>query len=326
MIGLVVRRLAAMVPLLLFVSFVVFSLVTLVPGDAATTLAGGTDASVEDIEQIQAELNLDDPFIVQYGKWLGGAIHGDFGNSLLSGRPVWGELKRAIPPTLGLVAATLILVIPVALLLGLVSGLRPGSVRDKTVLTFTSASIAMPSFWVALLLVSLFAVRLQWLPPLGYESFFDGPWEWAKHMIMPAIALSVSAIAVVSRQLRGGLADTMSAPYIRTAWAKGGGSRQVIAGHALEERGHAGGDRARPADGGAPRRQHHRRADLLDPGARHLPAAGDRPAGPAGDPGGRAPVRGRQRADQPDRRSRLRLPQPEGACSMSIRPTPQEAR
>ncbi|MET0143444.1 MAG: ABC transporter permease [Ilumatobacteraceae bacterium] len=234
MIGLVVRRLAAMIPLLLFVSFVVFSLITLVPGDPATTLAGGTDADFADIEAIREEMNLNDPFLVQYAKWLGGAVQGDFGESLLSGRPVYGEVKRAIPPTLGLVAATLILVIPVGLLLGLISGLRPGSVRDKSVLTFTSAGIAMPSFWVALLLVSFFAVRLKWLPPFGYEPFVDSPTEWAKRMIMPAIALSASAIAVVSRQLRGGLADVMTAPYIRTAWAKGGSGHQVIAGHALK--------------------------------------------------------------------------------------------
>lgn len=232
--SMVVRRLIALIPLLIGVSIVIFSLVALVPGDPATTLAGGTDASFEDIQRIREELNLNDPFLVQYGKWLGDATRLEFGDSLYSGDPVTDEIGRALPATLGLVGATLVLIIPVSLILGLISGLRPGSATDRGVLTATSIGIAMPSFWVALFLVSWVAVRWKWLPPFGYTGLSDDPVEWAKRTILPAIALSTSAIAVLSRQLRGGIADTMRAPFIRTAWAKGGSSRQVIVGHALK--------------------------------------------------------------------------------------------
>jgi peptide/nickel transport system permease protein len=120
------------------------------------------------------------------------------------------------------------------MLIGIRGGLRPGGIFDRSSLVGTSVAIAMPSFWVGLLLISLFAVTLKWLPPFGYVKFTDNPWEWFRHLLLPAIALGLVVSAVLSRQLRAGLSDTMDSAFVRTGWAKGGNTRQVVTGHALK--------------------------------------------------------------------------------------------
>jgi peptide/nickel transport system permease protein len=230
----VVRRLALLVPLLLVVSVGIFALIDLVPGDAAVALAGGADAPPGAIEAVRAELHLDQPFLVRYGSWLSNAVRFDFGESLFSGREIGPELGERLMVTGSLAIAALVFILPVALLTGIVSGLRPGGVADRFILFGSSLAFAMPGFWVALLLVSLFAVDLHWLPPLGYTAFTDDPGDWLRGILMPAIALGLVTAAVLSRQLRAGLADVMQAPYIRTAWAKGGRPVQVVVGHALK--------------------------------------------------------------------------------------------
>lgn len=234
MISLAIRRLLSVVPLLAIVSFALFSMVTLVPGDAATTLAGGADASAEDIARIRTGLGLDQPFLVQYGHWLADVVRLDFGHSLTSGQPVAQELLARIPVTVSLVMVTMMVTIPVSIALGLVSGLRAGHGDDRVVLAGTSLAIAMPPFWVALLLVSVFAVGLKWLPPAGYTPFGEDAVGWLERIILPAIALAAFPIAVLVRQLRGGLVETMGKAFVRTAWAKGGSARHVIVGHAVK--------------------------------------------------------------------------------------------
>jgi peptide/nickel transport system permease protein len=124
--------------------------------------------------------------------------------------------------------------LPLAALAGILGGLRPGSLFDKSLLVGSSAAIAMPSFWIALIFITVFAVQLHWLPPFGYVHFGDDPWQWFRHLIMPGTALSLTVWAVQSRQIRAGLADTMGSAFVRTAWAKGGDTRQVVVGHALK--------------------------------------------------------------------------------------------
>jgi len=233
-LGLIARRLLLLVPVLLIVSFITFSLTALIPGDAAQTLAGGPDAKPGAIREIRHELHLDDPFLVQYADWLGGVVHGDLGTSLYSKQPISSEIEDRIPITLSLALVALLMALPLALLSGVLGGLKPGSLFDKGLLVGTSAAVAMPSFWVALLLVTFFAVQLHWLPPFGYVHFGDDSWQWFRHLIMPGIALALTVWAVQSRQIRAGLADTMSSAFVRTAWAKGGSTRQVVVGHALK--------------------------------------------------------------------------------------------
>jgi peptide/nickel transport system permease protein len=234
MVGMVVRRLALLVPLLLVVSLGITALIDVVPGDAAVTLAGGVDAPPGAIEAIRAELNLDDPFFTRYLEWLGNALQFDFGSSLVSGRVISTELADRLAVTLSLGLAALVFIIPLALLTGITGGLRPGGALDKWILFGTSLAIAMPSFWVGLLLVSFFAVDLGWVPPFGYEPFTEDPAAWLQSIVLPAISLGLFTAAVLSRQIRAGLADVMQTAYIRTAWAKGGRTVQVVGGHALK--------------------------------------------------------------------------------------------
>lgn len=230
----VIRRIAVMIPMLLLVSFFVFCLISLIPGDAAQHIAGGIDASPEAIEAVREELNLDDPFLTQYFDWLGGVLTGDLGNSLTTGESISTELGERIPVTLGLALAVYAIVIPSALIIGVLGGLRPGSILDRFLLFGSSFAIAIPSFFAAIVLVAVLSVSLGWLPVFGYVPFTEDPVEWAKHMAIPAIALSLTSAAALSRQVRAGLADTMQSAFIRTAWAKGGSTRQVVAGHALK--------------------------------------------------------------------------------------------
>jgi peptide/nickel transport system permease protein len=232
--GLVLRRLLLLVPTMLGVSFAIFSLIALIPGDAAETLAGGIDAQPEVVEQIRSELNLDDPFLTQYGRWISNAVQGDFGNSLTTGDSIATEIGARLPVTLGLITVVFTLALALSLLVGIAGGLRPGSLLDRGLLFGSSATISMPSFWVALVLVTIFAVQLRWVPPFGYEAFLDGPGEWAKRIVLPAVALCLAPAAILARQLRSAVADTMQSAYIRTAWAKGGSTRQVVVGHALK--------------------------------------------------------------------------------------------
>jgi peptide/nickel transport system permease protein len=183
------------VPLLLVVSFAVFGLVVLVPGDAAVTIAGGPDAPPESVAAVREELGLDEPFLTQYVDWLGGVVRLDFGDSLSTGRPIVEELGATAPVTLGLALAVLALVVPISLVVGVAGGLRPGSVLDRVLLLVTSSAIAMPSFWVGLLLVTVLSVQYRALPPYGYVGFTEDPVEWLRHVTMPAIALSLAGIA-----------------------------------------------------------------------------------------------------------------------------------
>ena len=234
MVGLIVRRLLIMIPLLLIVSFIVFSLVVLIPGDAAVTLAGGIDATPEGIEEVRQELNLDDPFLQRYFDWLGGVLQGDFGESLDTKQPISDEIQKRLPVTMSIVGLALALAIPFAVIIGVIGGLRPGSLVDRILMVLTSIGLSLPTFWVGLILVTLLAVQLGWLPPFGYTKFKEDPGEWFKHAIMPAIAIALPAAMSLSRQVRAGLADTMLTQFIRTAWAKGGNTKQVVVGHALK--------------------------------------------------------------------------------------------
>jgi peptide/nickel transport system permease protein len=234
MLGLVVRRLLITIPMLVITSVLIFGLVVLIPGDAAVTLAGGPDAPAGAVEEVRQELELDKPLPAQYLDWLGGVVRFDFGDSLYTHQPITDELGDRVPVTLGLAALVFGLAIPVALLVGVAGGLRPGGVLDRVLMVASGTFLAVPAFWIALLLVTVFAVQLAWLPPFGYVQFGEDPGEWLRRMIMPATALALGISAVLARQVRGGLADVMQAPYIRTAWAKGGSARQVVVGHALK--------------------------------------------------------------------------------------------
>jgi peptide/nickel transport system permease protein len=231
---LVLRRLFSLIPLLLLVSFGVFMLTALVPGDAATTLAGGENATPERIAAVRAELHLDDPLVDQYGRWLGNAVQGDFGDSLFSHVSVIDDVRDRFPITLGLALAALVVGLTIGVPLGVLSALRPGRSVDKASRVGTSLAIAIPNYWLAIELVVLFAVTWRLLPPSGYVKFTDDPAEWLRHIALPAVALGVWSAASLARQLRASLIDALDARYVRTAWAKGAGTRRVVLKHAMK--------------------------------------------------------------------------------------------
>lgn len=231
---LILKRLAAVIPVLLLVSFAVFMLVTLVPGDAAITLAGGDNATAERIAEVRDELGLDQPLVVQYWEWLRHAVVLDFGNSLVNDRPVMGTIRDRFPVTLTIAFGAMGFGVIIGGLVGFISGKRPGSMRDRMATVGASLGLAMPSFWLAMLLIAVFSLQLDWFPPGGLTPFSEDPAGWAWSLVLPAVSLGLLAAAVTARQLRASLIDVMGSHYVRTAWGKGGGVGRVVGKHALK--------------------------------------------------------------------------------------------
>lgn len=229
----IVRRLLSAIPVLLLVSVGIFSLTYLIPGDAATTLAGDA-ATPARIAELRAELGLDRPVVSQYLSWLSGVLQGDLGTSLYQGQPIADELLRRFPVTLSLSLGALVFAVVVGMAGGILAARRPGSWVDRLVQIGSSVGISMPSFWIALILVLVFSVNLGWFPAVGYVTPGESLSGWFQSIIMPSIALGIAGAAVVARQLRGSLMDVMAMDYVRTARARGLHPRTVILKHALK--------------------------------------------------------------------------------------------
>lgn len=229
----VARRLLALIPLLLIVSFAVFSLTVLLPGEPARTILG-PNADPADIRALRRQLNLDDPFLVRYGRWLGDAAQGDLGESISDGRPVVDEIAARFPVTLSMVVGGVLVALMIGVPLGYLAGMKRGTWVDRMVTGVSSLGLAMPDFWLAVILVSVFAIGIGGLPSVGYVPFGDDPYQWARHLILPWIAIGVGASATIARQLRGGLVDVLDADYVRTARAKGLRESAVVGKHALK--------------------------------------------------------------------------------------------
>jgi peptide/nickel transport system permease protein len=177
MLAMVARRLLSLIPVLLVVSFVVFLLIELVPGDAATTVAGGANATPEKIAEVREDLGLDRPVLERYFDWLGDAVQLDFGRSYLStaGPSVSEEIEERLPVSLGLALAGLFVASIVGIPLGILAGMRPGGAVDRLSVTGTSFGLAIPNFVLAFLLIQVFALSLDWFPALGYTKFTEDP-------------------------------------------------------------------------------------------------------------------------------------------------------
>ena len=234
MLTLILRRLISLIPVLFIVSLLVYGLMTLVPGDAAVELAGGINASPERIEQVRSELGLDDPFLVQYGRWLKDAVRLDFGESLTNGRSVSEDIFNKLPITASIALGAMTFGILIGVPVGILAGMRAGTKVDRGLILTTTAGIAIPNFWLAMILVLVFAVNLGWFPAVGFTRLTESPWNWFKSLVLPSIALGTAIAASLARQVRGELADVMSRAYVRTAWAKGGKPFRVVGKHALK--------------------------------------------------------------------------------------------
>jgi peptide/nickel transport system permease protein len=233
LLNLVVRRLLAVVPLLFLVTFLAYGMVLLIPGDPAIAIAG-ENATAEQVEATRERLGLNDPFLVQYGRWIGNAVQGDLGQSLFTNRSVRDAIFDRLPVTLVLTGTALALATAVALPAGILAALRRGSWVDRATTVSATVGVAMPNFWLGLLLVLVFAVSNRWLPAIGYVPFTEDPVRWAKHIILPAIALGAAACAEITRQLRSAVIDVVEQDYVRTARAKGLQKRKIIVKHVLK--------------------------------------------------------------------------------------------
>jgi peptide/nickel transport system permease protein len=227
------RRLLLAIPMLLIVSFLVFVLIDLAPGDAAVSLAGD-NPSPEVVEEIRQELGLDDPLLVRYGRWLADAVTGDLGTSFQTGEPVIDRIVDTAGVTISLVLVSVILSSIVAVIFGVVASLRPGGILDRLVTAISSIAIAMPPFWFGMLLILAFAINRSWLPALGYTSFTEDPWDWLQHLLLPAIALGALPGAELAMQLKASLTEELGRDYVLTARARGIGGRAVVLKHAMK--------------------------------------------------------------------------------------------
>ena len=228
------RRLLITIPLLVLITLGVFSLVLIIPGDPAQTLAGGAHASPATVARIRAELHLDEPFFVQYWHWLTGVLRGHLGYSLFKSQSVASGIRERLPITVSIAVGGMVLAVVLGLPAGIIAGLRPRSWADRAVSVGSSLGVAIPDFWLAMILVVVLAVNLHLLSPLGYVPFAQSPSEWFSHLIMPWLALGIGGAATVARQTRGSMIDTLRKDYIRTAEAKGLSSARIIAKHACK--------------------------------------------------------------------------------------------
>lgn len=230
---LILRRFLQGILLIFLVSVAAFSLTWLMPGDPAYAIAG-IDATPEQAAAIREKLKLDDPAHVRYGRWLGNALQGDFGNSALTDRPVAAELKRRLPITASIAIGAFVMAIIAGMVIGVIQGAFAGRLPDKIGLFFVSLGLSVPQFWVATLLITYFGVKWKLFPVLGYVSFADSPGKWFEYAFLPMVTLAIFTGCEVARQLRTGLVGVLDQDYIRAARARGISGPRVIVRHALK--------------------------------------------------------------------------------------------
>ncbi len=233
MLGYLLRRVLATIPVMAFVGFFVFSLLYIAPGDPAAVIAG-EQASPEDVEKIRQSLGLDRPFLVRFTEWSGHVLRGDLGISMFTGLPVTELIGQRVEPTLSLMIVTLILAIGIAVPIGVVAAWKAGTWIDRLIMSVSVLGFSIPVFVVGYLLAYYFALELDWLPVQGYSPISRGFWPWLEHLVLPGIALGFVYIALIARITRATMLEVLSQDYIRTARAKGVGQGGVLFLHALK--------------------------------------------------------------------------------------------
>jgi peptide/nickel transport system permease protein len=230
---LVLRRLAATVPVLLLVTAGVFALIHLTPGDPIDAMmAESVDDTVKAV--LRKQLGLDQPIYLQYATWMGRLLHGDLGRSIRNQEPVIENVRRRIGPSLQLAGFAMVISLVVAFPVGILSAARRNTPVDRVGTTFALFGICMPNFLIALLLIFLFGVTLRWLPISGYVNPLEEPLDGLRSLLLPAITLGLALAAVITRTLRSSMLDALAEDYVRTARAKGLSEWSVVRGHVLK--------------------------------------------------------------------------------------------
>jgi peptide/nickel transport system permease protein len=231
-VSFILRRLGAIIPTLFFVSVMIFGLQQLLPGDPAIAMAGEErDPNV--IAYLRGKFHLDDPLPVRYGYWLEGLVHGDLGESVRIQRPVTSLILEKLPVTLELAGIAMAFALVIGITAGIVSAVYKNTWIDYAANVFALWGLSTPNFWLGILLILLFAVKLGWLPASGYVSPFEDLGENLKSMVLPAFVLGNALAAVLMRHTRSAMLQVLSSDYVRTARAKGLDERVVILRHAL---------------------------------------------------------------------------------------------
>lgn len=233
MTRMITRRVLALIPLAFLVTLVVWGLILMVPGDPALAIAGES-ATAEQIEAIRTDLGLDDPIPVRYGRWLGDAVQGDLGTSLYTSYSVSDALTERLPITLSLVAVSFFFAVIVGASIGVIAASRKGSALDRFLTVGTSLGLAIPNFWLGLLLVTFFGLKLGWFPSGGYVPLEESVAGWIQSITLPALTLSAAVAAEMARQMRSSMSDTLQKDFIRTHRAKGLRARTIVGRYALK--------------------------------------------------------------------------------------------
>ncbi len=229
----IARRLIGALLVMLAVATLVFFVLRLVPGDPIAAMLA--DAGSEEARAaLTRKLGLDQPLIVQFGKWFWNMLQGDLRASIyVSNQPVTKILIEALPRTLSLAFLSFVIALAIAIPAGIISATRKNTAADTTVSLFAFLGLSMPDFWLAIILIIIFAANLQWLPAIGYEPLSAGFWPWLSHLILPAIAIGTGFSAIIARMIRSAMLEVLKADYMRTAASKGLPTRVLLMRHAF---------------------------------------------------------------------------------------------
>ena len=233
MLRYIANRIMLMIPTLIGVAVLVFFLLRLGPGDTVQMMMEGANVSQEVIEGERARLGLDRPLHVQFFKWFGGVLRGDFGLSLWTGRPVLYEIGIRLELSLQVAIMATILAVLIALPLGTLSAIFKDTWIDHLVRLISIAGLAVPSFWLGMIIILLLLTYFSWIPPLTFTPFFEDPWRNLSQLIWPALAVGYRYSAVAMRMMRSSVLEVLQEDYVRTARAKGVYERLVVARHAM---------------------------------------------------------------------------------------------
>ncbi len=227
----ILKRLAQILPTLFLVSIAIFLVIHLIPGDPAKNLAG-PNATPEQLDGLSRQFGLDQPLWVQYLIWLQHVLGGNLGYSFINNYPVNDLIAQRVPATLELALVAAVIAVLIALPVGLIAALKPGSVIDTLSTLFSALSFAVPGFWLAIILMLLFSVQLHWVPPSGRADFAE-PVEHLKSLILPALTLGIGMAGYLAQYLRSAVLDVVSRDYVQTARGKGLRNRAILKRHIL---------------------------------------------------------------------------------------------
>jgi len=232
MLGYLLRRVLAAIPVMGVVALVVFLLLRLTPGDPAAILAGD-NATPAQLERIRQSLGLNEPLYIQFFAWINKLLHGDLGVSLISNVPVVKMIGQRVEPSISIALATIILSVIVAVPLGVIAAWKQGTWIDRFVMGLSVLGFSVPVFVIGYVLIQLFAIDLRWLPVQGYKSIAGGFGPFFERLVLPTVSLSFIYVALIARMTRASMLDVLGEDYVRTARAKGIGEIAVLFRHAL---------------------------------------------------------------------------------------------